>query len=144
MKIGCVVNNLANSEINYQMIKFFNQNKNYSPYIFICNHITPIINPEFYTGNITTLSNFNNKVIVFDLECLDLVKSSKINGDIYIYLQEMEWLYKNINYEKAISLLSNVKIAVRSDSHKNIVSNYLGDSEVRVFEKFEDFMLCLN
>lgn len=142
MNFSFVVNNLSNSELSYSLIRAINNNSNFSNNIFFQNNLPPIIQPECLTMNLTGLSGMTGKTVSFDLECASIVDSANINTENYIYLYDLEWLYKPINYIQAKNLMNKFTIFARSETHASVISNFL-DKEVRVVSSVEELFKCL-
>lgn len=122
--IAINLDNLANSELNYDLINYININKKNWP-IFYKNIVPPLMNIDGFVSNFSDLSGYNGKVLSFDLSSLQTAKNiCNGNAEFYIYLYDLEWLYKPLNYFYVIDTLKNTKIACRSEIHQKNIENY--------------------
>lgn len=142
MSFSFVVNNLSNSELSYDLIRAVNNNSEFSNNIFFQNNLPPIIQPECLTMNLTGLSGLTGATVSFDLECASVVDAANINTKNYLYLYDLEWLYKPINYVQARDLMSRFTIFARSETHANVISNFI-DKEVKIVYSIEELFKCL-
>jgi hypothetical protein len=143
MKISFVVNNLANSELSFDLIDLINKDKKISYNIFFQNHSPPIIQPECVSMNINGFSSISGKVVAFDLSSAMIIKNTNCNTENILYLYNMEWLQSPVNYLLAREILSNFKIFARSKEHAKIISNFTGDTNIHIAESMGEFFRCL-
>jgi|LakMenE01Jun11ns_1017448.scaffolds.fasta_scaffold9286384_1 hypothetical protein len=142
MNLGFVVNNLGNSELNYDLLKEINSRPEISQCIFFQNHMPSILIPECLTMGVYGLSNFKGVAVAFDLQSASIISQTNCKTKNYLYLYNIEWLYASINYQAAIELLKNFTIFARSESHKKIIENYCGQ-EVKVVKSIKGLIECL-
>jgi hypothetical protein len=147
MNIGFVVNNIGNSEFNYELIKTINGLKDISnqisPCIFYQNIVPPVITPCCFLMNLSGLSNYYGKLVVSEIEAASIVNNNNSNTENWYYLWDVEWLDNVINYELYLGLLSNFKLAARSESYKNILRNFTGRKDIVVANTVEELFKCL-
>lgn len=144
MNIFFIVDNLSNSELSYDLIYNINESKNESYSIFFQNHMPPIIQPECLTMNINGLSSATGIAVAFDLASAMIIKNTNCNSEKVLYLYNMEWLYNALDYILVREILDNFKIFVRSESHANIVKNFIGNNQVYIAESMKEFFTCLS
>lgn len=142
MSIAYIVNNLGNSELNYDLIKEINSRPDISQCIFFQNHMPQIIIPECLTMSIYGLSGFKGKAVAFDLQAASIINQTNCKTENFLYLYNLEWLYVTINYPLAVELLDNFKIFARSESHKRVIENYCS-AEVEVVDSIKGLIECL-
>ena len=147
MNIGLVVNNLGNSEQSYEVIQLANKMSETSnslvPSIFFQNIMPNVLEPTCLCINITGLSNFKGKIVAFGLDSANIVANNNTNTENWVVLWDIPWLHSIINYSVCVEILKKFKIAVRSESHKNIVQNYTGRSDIQVIENINELIKCL-
>lgn len=142
MSVAFIVNNLGNSELNYDLIKEINSRPDICSSIFFQNHMPSVLTPECLTMTVHGLSGFKGKAVAFDLQGASVIDQTNCKTDNFIYMYNLEWLYTTINYALATDLLSKFKIFARSDSHKKIIENYC-DNEVVVVKSIKGLFECL-
>lgn len=147
MNLSFVVNNLGNSEQNYQMINLVNKivsnNNKTVPNIFYHNIMPPVIPIQCLNMNISGLSGMTGKTVSFDIESAQTVIGTGTPTENWLYLWDLPWLYSVLNYPVALELLSKFKIAVRSDSHKINIENFTGRQDIFVAKDMDEFYKCL-
>jgi hypothetical protein len=147
MNIGLVVNNLGNSEQSYEVIQLANKISETSnslvPSIFFQNIMPNILEPTCLCMNITGISNFKGKIVAFGLDSASVVVNNNTNTENWLVLWDIPWLYSIINYPVCIEILKKFKIIVRSQSHKNIVENYTGRTDIQMVEDMNELIKCL-
>jgi hypothetical protein len=142
MNISFVVNNLSNSELSYELISAVNKNSDCSNAIFFQNNLPSVIQPECLTMNITGLSGSKGKAVAFDLESAAILLQTNTKTTNYLYLYDLEWLFKPINYVVARQLMDNFTVFARSEDHASVISNFL-NKKVEVIAGLEDLFQCL-
>jgi len=147
MNLGIVVNNLGNSDQSLEVINLINyineKDNKVSPCIFFQNNIPNIVDPNCLTMNISGLSNFKGKVVAFGLDSAQIVNENNSPTENWLFLWDLPWLYTVMSYEICQRMLSNFKILVRSESHKNNVENYTGRKDIQVIDTLDDLYKCL-
>lgn len=122
--ISVTIDNLANSQLTYDLITHINSNKLNWP-IYYRNISPSIMKVDGMIDNFSNLAGYNGKILCFELSTVQIL-SNVCNGniDIYLYLYDLEWLYRPINYFDTISILRKTKLACRSDSHQKNIENF--------------------
>lgn len=147
MNLSFVVNNLGNSEQNYQMIKLINniivKSNKIIPNIFYSNITPPIIPVNCLHMNISGLSGIDGKTISFDVDSALIVNNTGTPTENWLYLWDLPWLYSITNYPLCLDLLSKFKLVVRSESHKSNIENFTGRTDIIVAKDMEEFYSCL-
>jgi hypothetical protein len=147
MNLSFVVNNLGNSEQNYEMIKLANSIATSSnmivPNIFYHNIVPPVMPLACLNMNISGLSGMTGKTISFDLESAQTVIATGSTTENWLYLWDLPWLYSILNYPLCLELLSRFKIVVRSNSHKDNAENFTGRKDIIVAENMDKLYSCL-
>ena len=137
-----VVNNLGNSELSYDLLKFI-ENKKLNTCIFFQNTLPPIISPKCMVMNITGLSGFTGTAIATDLDSAMVLHNNNSNTDNWIYLYDLPWTHSVIDYETCLFLLKNFKIITRSDSHKKNLENFTSRSDIYLAKNMDELYKCL-
>ena len=147
MNLSFVVNNIGNSEQNYQMINLINniasKSNSIVPHIFYTNIVPAVIPIDCLNMNISGLSGMTGKTISFDLESAQTVVGAGTPTENWLYLWDLPWLYAILNYPMCIDILSKFKIVVRSESHKINVENFTGRKDIIVAKNMDEFYSCL-
>ena len=147
MNIGFVVNNLSNSEQNYELLKLISSMNDKSnkavPYIFFQNMFPPVGEPNCLAMNILGLSNFQGKLVAFGIDSAQTVAQNNSPTENWIFLWDIPWLTTPVNYAACIDLLNKFNILVRSESHKAILENFIPNKKVTVVKDMEDLVQCL-
>jgi hypothetical protein len=141
MKTMIVVDNLRFSESNYELIKEVNDvidNSIHDVSVAVMNFSEKVINTKFAVMNPTEIDSFDDGVLVaLDIQSTKDILSSKTNSKKVLYLWDIEWFYKKIQYKELFSILQNEELTVitRSESHSKILKNIVG-KKTQTFEKF--------
>jgi hypothetical protein len=147
MNLAFIVNNLGVSEQNYQIINLvekINKTTNHViPHIFFENLAPPLVNPNCLTMNISGLSNFNGKVVCFDINSSQSVYNNNSNTENWLYLWDLPWLGNLLHYTACLNLLSKFKIVARSESHKQNIENFTGRSDIYLAKDMDELYKCL-
>lgn len=147
MNIGFVLNNIGNSEFNYELIKTINGLKDISnkisPCIFYQNIVPPVITPCCFLMNLSGLSNYYGKLVVSEIEAASIVNNNNPTTENWYYLWDVEWLNSVVNYESCLNLLSGFKLVARSESYKTILRNFTGREDIVVAGTVEELFKCL-
>jgi hypothetical protein len=142
MNISFIVNNLSNSELSYDLISSINKNSQYSSAIFFQNNLPSIMQPECLTMNITGLSGSTGVAVAFDLESAAILSQTNTKTTNYLYLYDLEWLFRPINYIATRTLMDEFTVLARSEDHANVISNFL-NKKVEAITGLEDLFQCL-
>lgn len=143
MSLSFVVNNLGNSELSYKLIKAVNNHPEISSNIFFQNNLPTVIQPECLTMNLTGLAGLTGSAVAFDLESAMIIDNANINTKNYLYLYDLEWLFRPIDFVVARRLMDKFNIFAKSDSHAIVISNFL-NKQVPVVESIEELFRCLS
>ena len=141
MKTMIVVDNLRFSESNYELIKEVNDvidNSIHDVSVAVMNFSEKVINTKFAVMNPTEIDSFDDGVLIaLDIQSTKDILSSKTNSKKVLYLWDIEWFYKKIQYKELFSILQNEELTVitRSESHSKILKNIVG-KKTQTFEKF--------
>lgn len=141
MKISAIIDNLGPSQNAFYMIKEFN--KMAASYSFSCsafiNRITsPVIKPLFSCPIVAYFSGYNGIAIATTIrEALSILNSSN-NSKKYLYLWDLEWIYKPQQYEHVYNVLANpkLKIIARSDSHARLIESFCNKTPSAIVENW--------
>ena len=76
--------------------------------------------------NIASLSTFKGAVIATSIETANLILKTASALDRYLYLWDLEWLRKPIDFESMVQIINNpqLKILTRSKDHQALLENY--------------------
>lgn len=125
--------NLLNSQLNYEIIKFLNEkNKTDNVGCFIRNLSNPFMNCNFPVLNSTKMfSGYHNGTII--ATCLDTAEmlsncNNKARKIFYVY--ELEFL-RNKNFLKNVNIYRSLELYTRSKSYKSALENYC-NKEVKI------------
>lgn len=142
MNISFIVNNLGNSELTFDLISTVNAHPEHSNAIFYQNILPPVIEPQCLATNLTSLNAITGTAIAFDLESAQALDASGTPTKNVLYLYDLEWFYKPINFLVAKNLMSRFKIYTVNDKYASILANYLNEP-VSVCETMEKLYKCL-
>lgn len=142
MNISFVVNNLGNSELSFDLISLLNKHPENSNAVFYQNIIPPVMETQFLTTNLTALSSATGTVVVFDLDCAQILETSGTPTKNVLYLCDLEWLYKPVNYLVAVELMEKFEVYTHSKKYADIASRYL-NKPVKICETLEKLYECL-
>lgn len=138
-KTAIIFNILDKSCMTYHIDKLVQDPSNDQFYIFYKNiHSTTV--PTFMS-HICNLPGFHGNIVVFDIDTLLTVRSLCLGKvDIYLYLYDIDWLYKQMNYIELRNILKDMKIYCRSNNHKKIIDNLMDDNVAIVEESLEEWL----
>lgn len=129
MKISAIIDNIGPSQNAFYMIKEFN--KLVASYENCCsafvNRITvPVIKPFFSCPIIAFFSGYDGIAISTTIKETISMLNSTNNSRKFLYLWDLEWLYKPQQYETIYNILNNKDLGLiaRSDSHAKIIENF--------------------
>lgn len=128
-RISAIVKNLSASQKNYFLIKEFNKlslNPKNSCSVFVEQIGVAVTKPLFSCPNIAFFSGYNGVAISTTLEETIVMLKTSNNCDMYLYLWDIEWINKPVQYEQVIDILTNSKLNIiaRSESHAKIIENF--------------------
>lgn len=136
--IGFVVNNLIKSELSDKLIKLSREDNSFV--IFLQNIQSSMNYQNCAIMNVTYLNGFDGKVIALDIDSAYLINQSNLNAEKIILLWNLEWLYNILNYTEIVHLLDSFKIYVKSESHKKIVENFTGRSDINLINDLKELL----
>jgi|TARA_R110002012_G_scaffold260919_2_gene442694 hypothetical protein len=147
MSVAALVDNLGPSQMSFYLIKRFNnliKSVNYAPVCFYNNLTRPVITPFFACMNIACLSTFNGVVLATSLETANTALQTCGKMDKYLYLWDLEWLRKPLDFDNVASVLRHpdLNIIARSEEHKRVIENYTNRKICGVVDdwKIEDIL----
>ena len=137
--IAAVLTDLGPSQKAFYFIKNFNElarNAGFSCSAFVCNIGVPVTKPLFSCSSVAFFSDYLGIGISTTLEEAQILLKSNNNSDKYLYLWDMEWLKRSINYSQACSILldKRLKIIARSKSHAQIIENFCNKKPIGIVE----------
>ena len=129
MKISAIVDNLGPSQKNFYMIKEFNKaamSKDMSMSAFYNTPSIPVTQPHFSCRNISFLSGCSGVAIATSLVTAETLLKSHNNSDKYLYLWDIDWLTRSVNFQVACDILldNRLKLIARSDSHATVINHF--------------------
>jgi hypothetical protein len=129
MKIASLVDNIAMSQCNYEMIRSFNKLVSCDCCVscFFLN-IAPIpLNTNFSVINSYYLSAWNGMVISTSIQSAAVLRKIN-NSKKFLYLYDMEWLRYPSDYKQNLDILRdpNLKLLSRNEDHAKLIKNYCG------------------
>jgi hypothetical protein len=147
MNIGFVINNIANSDLAFDLLNTLHtegeKSNNNSYYIFYQNISPPVMSLPCLAMNITGLANFKGKAVALNLESAEVLSKNNSQTKNYLYLWDLPWLNSVVNYEMCVDLLNNFTVIVRSESHKQNLYNYTGRNDILIAESVTELLKCL-
>lgn len=142
MNISFVVNNLGNSELAFDLISTVNSHPENSNAIFYQNILPPVIEPQCLATNLTSLNAITGTAVAFDLESAQTLDVAGTPTKNILYLYDLEWFYKPINFMVARDLMSRFEVYTVNDKYASVLSNYL-NKPVNTCETMEKLYECL-
>jgi hypothetical protein len=129
ISVAALVDTLGPSQMSFYLIKRFNNlinDVNYSPVCFYNNLTRPVITPFFSCMNIACMSTFKGVALATSLETANTALETCGRIEKYLYLWDLEWLRKPLDFDSASSVLKHpdLKIIARSEEHKRVIENY--------------------
>lgn len=147
MNLAFIVNNLGNSEKNYKLLKLINKINTESnkviPSIYFQNVYPAISDVNCLSMNISGISNLKGQTISFDLESANIIINNNMNTINWLYLWDIPWTNSVVHYPICLELLSKFKLVARSESHKKIIENFTGRSDIYLAKDMDELYRCL-
>jgi len=139
INITAVVNDLGPSQKSFYFIKNFNElsrNPNFSCSAFVCNIGVPVTKPLFSCSSVSFFSDYFGIAISTSIAEADMLLKSSNNSKKYLYLWDIEWLVKAMNYSQVCNILTEkrLKIIARSKSHAKIIENFCNKKPIGIVE----------
>jgi hypothetical protein len=127
--IATIVNALDHTQMAFYMIKELNKtlgDVEYSPICFYSTLSHPPVIPFFACMNTSYYSRFDGATVATSIETANMMLKTKNNSRKFLYLWDLEWLRRPLNFDDVISVLchSDISIIARSNSHKDMITNY--------------------
>jgi hypothetical protein len=132
MKTMIVVDHLHFSEKNYDMINEVNSvvsNSVNEVSVVSMNLSDKVIDTKFAIMNPVEIDGFDDGVLVaLDLKYAREILSSMTNSTKVLYLWDIEWFYRVMNYRDIFSILCNKELTIitRSKNHNQIIKRITG------------------
>ena len=146
INITAVLNDLGPSQKSFYFIKNFNElskNPNFSCSAFLCNIGMPVTKPLFSCSSVSFFSDYFGIAISTSIAEADTVFKSNNNSKKYLYLWDMEWLVRSMNYSQVCKILldKRLKIIARSKSHAQIIENFCNKKPIGIVEDWNNQQL---
>lgn len=149
INITAVVGDLGPSQKSFYFIKNFNElskNPNFSCSAFVCNIGVPVTKPLFSCSSVSFFSDYFGIAISTTIAEADMLLKSSNNSKKYLYLWDIEWLVRTMNYSQVCSILMDerLNIIARSESHAKIIENFCNKKPIGIVEDWNrDQLLTL-
>lgn len=146
INIAAVLDDLGPSQKAFYFIKNFNKlarDPNFSCSAFVCNIGVPVTKPLFSCSSVSFFSDYLGIAIATTLAEAQILLKSNNNSNKYLYLWDMEWVNKPMNYSQVCDILldDRLKIITRSRSHTSIVKNLCNKEPVGIVEDWNSQQL---
>jgi len=146
INITAVLNDLGPSQKSFYFIKNFNElskNPNFSCSAFLCNIGMPVTKPLFSCSSVSFFSDYFGIAISTSIAEADTLLKSHNNSKKYLYLWDMEWLVRSMNYSQVCKILldKRLKIIARSKSHAQIIENFCNKKPIGIVEDWNNEQL---
>jgi len=142
INIAAIINDLGPSQKSFYLIKKFNElsrNPNFSCSAFVSNLGVPVTKPLFSCSSLSFFSDYIGSAIATTLEEADILLKSNNNCKKYLYLWDIEWVVRPMNFTAVCNILRDdrLKIISRSESHSQITNNFCNKSPVGIVEDWD-------
>ena len=139
INISAVLDDLGPSQRAFYFIKSFNElarDPNFSCSAFVFNIGVPVTKPLFSCSSIAFFSDYFGSAIASTLAEAEMLLKSNNNSKKYLYLWDLEWLTRPMNYSQACEILldKRLKIIARSKSHAQIIENFCNKKPIGIVE----------
>lgn len=139
INIAAVLEDLGPSQKSFYFIKNFNElarDTNFSCSAFVCNIGVPVTKALFSCSSVSFFSDYLGTAIATTLTEADMLLKSNNNSKKYLYLWDMEWLVRPMNYSQVCNILldERLKIIARSKSHAQIIENFCNKKPIGIVE----------
>ena len=139
INITAVLEDLGPSQKAFYFIKNFNElsrNQNFSCSAFLCNIGVPVTKPLFSCSSVSFFSDYFGIAMSTTIAEADMLLKSHNNSKKYLYLWDMEWLTRSMNYSQVCNILldKRLKIIARSKSHAQIIENFCNKKPIGIVE----------
>ena len=142
INITAVLEDLGPSQKAFYFIKNFNElsrNQNFSCSAFLCNIGVPVTKPLFSCSSVSFFSDYFGIAMSTTIAEADILLKSHNNSKKYLYLWDMEWLTRSMNYSQVCNMLldKRLKIIARSKSHAQIIENFCNKKPIGIVEDWD-------
>lgn len=142
INITAVLEDLGPSQKAFYFIKNFNElsrNQNFSCSAFLCNIGVPVTKPLFSCSSVSFFSDYFGIAMSTTIAEADMLLKSHNNSKKYLYLWDMEWLTRSINYSQVCNILldKRLKIIARSKSHAQIIENFCNKKPIGIVDDWD-------
>ena len=139
INITAVLNDLGPSQKSFYFIKNFNEisrDPNFSCSAFLCNIGAPVTKALFSCSSVSFFSDYFGTAISTSIAEADMLLKSNNNSKKYLYLWDIEWLVRPMNYSQVCDILldKRLKIIARSKSHAQIIENFCNKKPIGIVE----------
>ena len=129
INVSALIGDLGPSQKSFYLIKAFNElsrNPNLSCTAFVLKISPPYTKPLFSCSSVSFLSNYNGVCLATNLEEAQILLKSNNNSKKYLYLWDMEWIKRPMNYSQVCDILLDDRLSIisRSDPHSCMIENY--------------------
>jgi len=137
--ITAVLTDLGPSQKSFYFVKNFNDlstNPNFSCSAFLCNIGIPVTKALFSCSSVSFFSDYFGTAISTTIAEADMLLKSHNNSKKYLYLWDIEWLVRPMNYSQVCDILldKRLKIIARSESHAQIIENFCNKKPIGIVE----------
>lgn len=142
INITAVLEDLGPSQKAFYFIKNFNElsrNQNFSCSAFLCNIGVPVTKPLFSCSSVSFFSDYFGIAMSTTIAEADMLLKSHNNSKKYLYLWDIEWLTRSMNYSQVCNILldKRLKIIARSKSHAQIIENFCNKKPIGIVEDWD-------
>lgn len=146
INIAAIVKDLGPSQQSFYLIKKFNElsrDPNFSCSAFVANLGVPVTKPLFSCSSVSFFSDYIGMAIATNLEEADILLKSNNNCKKYLYLWDLEWLVRPMNFTQVCNILrdNRLKIIARSKSHADIINNFCNKEAIGIVEDWNNEQL---
>tara|TARA_R110000737_G_scaffold212812_1_gene230075 strand:+ start:112 stop:588 length:477 start_codon:yes stop_codon:yes gene_type:complete len=146
INIAAIVKDLGPSQQSFYLIKKFNElsrDPNFSCSAFVANLGVPVTKPLFSCSSVSFFSDYIGTAIATNLEEADILLKSNNNCKKYLYLWDLEWLVRPMNFTQVCNILRDdrLKIIARSKSHADIINNFCNKEVIGIVEDWNNEQL---
>jgi len=146
INIAAIVKDLGPSQQSFYLIKKFNElsrDPNFSCSAFVANLGVPVTKPLFSCSSVSFFSDYIGMAIATNLEEADILLKSNNNCKKYLYLWDLEWLVRPMNFTQVCNILRDdrLKIIARSKSHAGIINNFCNKEAIGIVEDWNNEQL---
>ena len=127
--VAALINDLSMSQKSFYLIKEFNKmidDTSVSVGVFCNRQAIPPIQPLFGCKLASFLVSYNGILISTTLAEAESSLKLPNKSDRYLYLWDLEWLERSVDFDKAVEILRDEKLKViaRSKAHAQIIESF--------------------